>query len=104
MQKMVRLSIALLLLIASATFAPPAKATPCTQTFTYYYDCALNQVGEKDQYCNGSVYTWGQLSGAFKEIETDSGPYCTCGDTSDTWYQWNGTSWVLLSGPPSPTC
>ena len=43
----------------------------------------------------------GTLSGAFKEIETDP---CTCGDYTDNWYQWNGSSWVLLSGPPSPSC
>jgi len=100
MQKLARLSIALLLLIASSTFAPPAHALPCDDIMTTYYDCALNEVGFKEVSCNGTSSS-GTLSGAFKEVETQP---CTCGDFSDTWYQWNGSSWVALSGPPSPTC
>jgi hypothetical protein len=100
MQKLARLSFVLLLLIASSTFAPPANALPCDDIFTTYYDCALNEVGWKEASCNG-FWSSGTLSGAFKEVQTSP---CTCGDYSDTWYQWNGTSWVALSGPPSPTC
>lgn len=100
MQKLARLSLALLLLIASSTFAPPANALPCDDIFTTYYDCALNEVGWREVSCNGTG-SGGTLSGAFKEVETSP---CECGDYSDTWYQWNGTSWVVLSGPPSPTC
>jgi len=102
MQKAARLSLALLLLFAATvTFAPPAKAAPCQDIFTTYYDCALNEVGHRYLFCGGGSSSGGTLSGAFKEIETDP---CSCGDFSDNWYQWNGSTWVLLSGPPSPTC
>jgi hypothetical protein len=101
MKKVARLSIALLLLIASSTFAPPAKAAPCQDIFTTYYDCTVTEVGWKFQSCGGGVSSSGTLSGAFKEIETSP---CSCGDYSDTWYQWNGSTWVVISGPPSPTC
>ena len=100
MQKVARLTIVLLLLIASTTFAPTAKALPCDEILTIYYDCALNEVGERDVSCNG-IWSTGQLSGAFKEVQTSP---CECGDYSDNWYQWNGSTWVHLSGPPSPTC
>jgi hypothetical protein len=101
MPKIARFSLALLLLTASATFAPPVKADYCERTFIYYYDCALNEIGSRVIRCDGSVNSYGQQSGAFKEIETEP---CTCGDYTDNWYQWNGSTWVLLSGPPSPTC
>jgi len=101
MQKVARLSLALLLLCATTTFAPPMKAAPCQDIFTTYYDCALNEVGYRFLSCGGGVSTSGTLSGAFKEIETSP---CDCGSYTDNWYQWNGSSWVLLSGPPSPTC
>ena len=98
--KVARFSLVLLFLVASATFAPPAQALPCDEIITTYYDCALNEVGYRDVSCNG-VYSSGTLSGAFKEVTTEP---CTCGDFSDNWYQWNGSAWVHLSGPPSPTC
>lgn len=100
MRKLARLSVALLLLIASSTFAPPAHALPCDEIETTYYDCALNEVGYRDVSCYGT-YSTGTLSGAFKEVQTSP---CTCGDFSDTWYRWTGTGWVVISGPPSPTC
>jgi Family of unknown function (DUF6289) len=101
MQKVARLSFALLLLFATTTFAPPVKAAPCQDILTTYYDCALNEVGYRFLSCGGGVSSSGTLSGAFKEIETSP---CDCGSYTDTWYQWNGSSWVPLSGPPSPTC
>jgi hypothetical protein len=101
MQKAARLSIALLLLFATTTFAPPVQALPCQDIITTFYDCHLNEVGHKYRFCSGQGSDDGTLAGAFKEIETDP---CTCGDYTDTWYQWNGSSWDTLSGPPSPTC
>jgi hypothetical protein len=99
--KVARFSLALLLVIAATTtFAPPANALPCDEIITTYYDCALNEVGYRDVSCNGT-FSSGTLSGAFKEVETEP---CTCGDFSDTWYRWTGTGWVVISGPPSPTC
>ena len=64
MQKIARLSLAVLLLIASVTFAPPMKAAPCQDIFTTYYDCALNEVGHRYIFCGGGSNTSGTLSGA----------------------------------------
>jgi hypothetical protein len=101
MQKFGSLSLALALLIASTIFAPTAKAC-CVNVYITYYDCALNIVGTSYHGCNPPSQT-GQQSGAFKEVETDP-VGIDCGDGSDNWYQWNGSTWVLLPGPPSPTC
>jgi hypothetical protein len=90
MQKTARLSLAVLLLIASVTFAPPMKAAPCQDIFTTYYDCALNVVGYRYLFCGGGSNTWGTLSGAFKEIETNP---CSCGD-----YSAPGTSGTARAG------
>jgi len=52
--------------------------------------------------CTGSSGSTGTLSGAFKEVETD--PACCGGVPTMKWYQWNGSSWVLLPGEPSAGC
>jgi len=101
MRKVARLSLAVLLLFAATTFAPPVKAAPCQDIFTTYYDCHLNEIGHRYVFCGGGTDTGGTLSGAFKSIETNP---CDCGSYTFTWYQWNGSTWVQLSGPPSPTC
>jgi hypothetical protein len=94
--------VAAMVLLATAIAPPPrATASPGSDIWTEYYDCALNQVGEKFRGCGGSGFNWGQLSGYFKEIEACSCSEPTC---TDTWFKWNGSSWVQLSGPPSPEC
>ncbi|SRR6266498_916040 len=101
MHTLARFSLALLLLIASTTFAPRAHALRCHVVYTEYFDCALNSVGWELEGCDESYTSSGQLSGAFKEVEVSP---CVCSGHTDTYYQWNGSSWVLLSGPPSPSC
>jgi len=94
--------VAVVVLLSTAIAPPPqVKACPSSDVWTEYYDCALNQVGEKFRGCDCSGFDWGQLSGYFKEIEGCScdGPGCNI-----TWYKWNGSSWDQLSGPPSPEC
>ncbi|HET7433443.1 MAG TPA: hypothetical protein VFN10_01885 [Thermoanaerobaculia bacterium] len=102
MRKVSGLLVAVLFLVASVSFAPSAKATGCSDIFTTYYDCALNEVGSHWVLCSGGSGGTGQQSGAFREVETD--PSCCGGTPTVKWYQWNGSSWVLLSGQPTPTC
>lgn len=102
MRKVSGLLVAVLFLVASASFAPPAHATGCSDIWTTYYDCALNEVGWHVVLCSGGSTGSGQQSGAFKEVELD--PACCGGTPTYRWYQWNGSTWVLLSGAPSPTC
>ena len=103
MRKLARFTLAVLLAVASTTFGPTANATcGCNQSITYV-DCALNGVGYWDYNCSSNtVSSGGQQSGAFKEVDITC-PRNPDGD-SDNWYQWNGSTWVLLPGPPSPTC
>ena len=98
-----RLVLAFALLFASLTFAPATQATGCSDIFTTYYDCCMNEVGSRWVLCSsGGSGSTGTLSGAFKEVELD--PSCCGGVPTVKWYQWNGSSWVLLSGEPSPGC
>lgn len=103
MHRLVRLALAALFLCGSLTFAPVTKATGCSDIFTTYYDCCLNEIGSRWVLCEsgGSGHT-GTQSGAFKEVEID--PSCCGGTPTVTWYQWNGSSWVQLSGEPAPGC
>ena len=102
MHRLSRIALAVALLLASLTVAPPSKATGCSDIFTTYYDCCLNEVGSRYVLCSGGSGSSGTLSGAFKEVEVD--PSCCGGTPTVTWYQWNGSSWVQLSGEPAPGC
>lgn len=102
MHRFARLALAVALFLASLTVAPPTSASGCTDIFRTYYDCCLNEVGFQYVLCTGGGGSTGTLSGAFKEVEVE--PSCCGGTTTITWYQWNGSSWVQLSGPPSPGC
>jgi hypothetical protein len=100
--RITRLALALVLLFASLTWTPALHATGCTDRFTTYYDCCLNEVGFRWVLCTGGSGSTGTLSGAFREVEVD--PSCCGGVPTITWYQWNGTGWTQLSGPPSAGC
>jgi hypothetical protein len=90
------------LTVTAFTIRPtPVQASPSSDIFTTFYDCALNEVGWKWRGCDSQGQDWGQLSGHFKEIEASS---CEGGGNSDTWYVWNGTGWSGLPGQPSPDC
>jgi hypothetical protein len=103
MRRLGRLVLVVALLFTSTTFAPATHASGgCNDIFTTYYDCCLNEVGFRWVMCTGSFGSSGTLSGAFREVEHD--PACCGGVPTSKWYQWNGSSWVLLSGPPSPGC
>jgi hypothetical protein len=60
--------VAVAVLLSTAIAPPPrVKACPSSDIWTEYYDCALNQVGEKFRGCDCSGFDWGQLSGYFKD-------------------------------------
>ncbi len=101
MLKLARFSLGLLLLMVSTSFVPKAHALRCHVIYTEYFDCALNTNGWELDGCDESYTSSGQLSGVFKEVEVDP---CTCSGHSDTFYQWNGSIWVQIDPPPTPTC
>jgi hypothetical protein len=89
-------------ILSTSIHRTPVQAAPGTDIWTDYWDCGMNQVGEKFRGCDSTGYNWGQLSGEFKSIESES-----CGGTTGTttWYQWNGSTWVYLpGGEPAPDC
>jgi hypothetical protein len=102
MHRFARLALALALLCGSFTYAPTTKATGCSDIFTTFYDCCLNEVGSRYVLCTGGSGNTGTQAGAFKEVEVD--PSCCGGTPTITWYQWNGSSWVQLSSAPSAGC
>lgn len=66
-----------------------------------YYDCALNEVWYCTTDCSGTEYC-ANRHGEFWYHEVIR---CSTDVTVlRQWYQWNGTQWVPISGPPSPTC
>ncbi|HEX8254682.1 MAG TPA: hypothetical protein VF846_16180 [Thermoanaerobaculia bacterium] len=82
--------------------APSAQAINKYEVDTTYYDECLDQIYERVIGCFGEVYTWGTSSAGavYKnvvQIECEGSGYYS------TWYVWNGTTWVKLSGMP-PNC
>jgi hypothetical protein len=93
--------VAVAVILSTAIAPSPVQAGPESDIWTFFYDCALNEVGQKFRGCDGTGFDWGQLSGYFKEVEV-----CSCGGTGceTNWYEWDGSFWVPLPGPPSPAC
>jgi hypothetical protein len=87
--------------IISFSGSTPLQAT----TFYYddqYFDCAMNEVTFCWTNCAGGGACSGDRHGEFWYHETTR-----CSDdatVSQQWYHWNGSQWVAISGPPSPTC
>jgi hypothetical protein len=67
-----------------------------------FYDCALNEVGLRIYQCNGTIFQTGQLFGKYRYRVRY--PCDNSGSFTDQWYEWNGSVWVAISGPPSPSC
>jgi hypothetical protein len=98
---LLRLFVVIAIVALALPSAPVADAAPTSDILTSYFDCAGNFVGEKFRGCDSTSSNWGELSGAYKEIES-----CQCEgtDCTFTWYAWNGTAWVVIPGEPSPSC
>jgi hypothetical protein len=89
-------------ILSTTVYRNPAQAAPGTDIWTDFYDCGMNQVGEKFRGCDSTGFNWGQLSGEFKSIESDA---CEGTTGSINWYKWNGSNWVFLpDGEPAPDC
>ncbi|HEX2832706.1 MAG TPA: hypothetical protein VHW00_06805 [Thermoanaerobaculia bacterium] len=80
----------------------PANASPVNDIWTVYYDCGMHWMGEKYRGCDSTGYNTGVTTGAtFKLISS-----CQCEGTTctDTWYRWNGSTWIQIAGEPAPEC
>jgi len=94
-------SLRLLLVLLVVLVAAGASASHY-ETWTTYYDCNLNAVGGSLLECNNRFTSWQQQSGVYKSVERYS---CDGGSTPPAdWYEWNGSSWVLLPDAPDPGC
>ncbi len=92
-------SVRLLLIVLVLCVAAGAQAD---EIWTTYYNCSMSAVGGSLRECDNGFTTWQQQSGAFKSVERYTCDPITAVGTD--WYEWNGSSWVLLSGEPSPSC
>lgn len=95
MIRSVRLVLVLLVLCVAA-------GVRADEVWTTYYDCSMNAVGGSLLECNNRFTPWQQQYGVYKSVERYSCDPITAIGTD--WYEWNGSSWVLLSGEPSPSC
>jgi hypothetical protein len=97
-----RLSIFVVLFLATAGFVPVAQALPRSAIHIEYYDCNFQQVGEWDKNCNGIVSYWGAQSGTYQHFWTEPcGPFA---EPEDNWYEWNGSYYGPLSNGVPPGC
>ena len=91
--KIVRITVLTLLVVALA-----ASAYPCQpeKYIEYFSDAFITQVGWSWCGCQGQTAQSGQQSGAYRRITTVG---CLHGQETETCYQWNGSSWVVVSCP-----
>lgn len=66
-----------------------------------FYDCALNEIGWRLLACNGSIYSWGSMNGLYRMRHRYA---CDGSSSTSHWYMWNGSVWVVIGGPPTPSC
>jgi len=77
-----------------------AQALPKYEIDTTYYDACRDEIFERVVGCVGDVYTSGTSSeGAVYKNVVEIG--CDDSEYYSFWYQWNGSSWVLLPGMPA---
>jgi len=90
--------------IALITPASEAYGAPINEVGIDYYDQCLIETGWELSTCGGQFYSGGTSSGA--KYKNEWKDRCDGTGYSSKWYQWNGSSWVLLSGYPGidPGC
>ena len=97
------IAVALASLMAMTVIAPPVVALSKYEIDTTYYDACLDPIYERVIGCFGEIWEWGTYppSGAvyknIVQIECEGSGYIS------RWYEWNGSSWVLLPAIP-PGC
>ena len=97
MRRLVWVTVVLL----AVSMMSSVRALPTNEVDDEFFDCALNSVGWHLLACDGHIYQSGVQGGYYRNRITTS---CDSGSGSSRWYRWNGTSWTLLSAPPSPSC
>ena len=92
---------AVVALVVFLVGTPDAQATLHYFEDTYY-DCALNETSYCYTDCYGEEHCSGDRHGEFwyREVIRCSNDVIVL----QRWYQWNGSQWVIISGPPSPNC
>jgi len=95
-----------LMVVALVVFLVGAHSSNLHATIYYYddqyFDCALNETSFCWTNCTGYESCSGDRHGEFWYHEVTR-----CSDdvtVLQQWYQWNGSQWVTISGPPSPNC
>ena len=101
-RRLLHLVIVFIVVIASMSLVnpPAAQALSGKEIDTTYYDQCMDPIYERVIGCFGEVYTWGESSAGavYKNISTLE---CEGSGYTSTWYEWNGSSWVILPGMPS---
>jgi hypothetical protein len=80
-------------------FNTSAYALNKNEVDTTYYDACRDPIYERVIGCYGDVVTWGTSSAGavYKNIVQIP---CEDGQFVSTWYQWNGSVWVIIPGMP----
>ena len=97
-KRLARVSLALLMLLGSATYAPPAQALP-NEIYTEYFDCNVQFVGWHLIECDATSSSGGAQAGAYKSVLRTR---CDGSGSNIRWYQCSGGTCTLMSSPPVP--
>ena len=96
--KLPRVLLALLVLLGSTTFAPPAQALP-NEIYTEYFDCNVAFIGWRLIECDATSSSGGAQSGAYKSVERI---HCDGSGSTIQWYACTSGGCTLLPAPPTP--
>jgi hypothetical protein len=94
------LLIAVVTLVCSAS-GSRLGALPGSESDTVYYDQNFNMIGEHAITCSGAHYIWGEQSGVFRGIETDS---CNTDAYSRQCSYYGTSGWTDYSCDDPPPC
>jgi hypothetical protein len=92
--------IAIVTLVCSAGGSKLA-ALPGSDVDTLYYDQNFNVIGEHAIICSGAHYIWGEQSGAFRSIDSES---CNSDSYSRQCAYYGSWGWVSYSCDDAPPC
>jgi hypothetical protein len=103
MRNSVKIILAALLFLAIGSVSGPATmACPQADIDVNYYDANGCWQGERIALCSCSVNIFGTITGAhWKHLESTA---CDSSSSSDIWYEWDGSSWQVVSDPGLPGC
>ncbi|HEX6085976.1 MAG TPA: hypothetical protein VF266_15695 [Thermoanaerobaculia bacterium] len=93
-----RVFLAVLVLLGTTTWAPPAQALP-NEIYTEYFDCNVQFIGWRLIECDATSTSGGAQSGYYKSVERTR---CDGTSSNVTWYQCSGGTCTVISSPPVP--